>query len=207
MIATHVQSVNAQKLDAFEQWVSTQKPAEKAWEPVTDYSWEARKEIEGPHAQLIKEAFAPGLVLDYGCGFGHLVRLLNEAGVPAVGWDPYYGGSLPDEYQGALLNAAHGLVICREVLEHLTVRDLAIAVRNLVKLSSQYVYVTTRFTAKPHLLDFDTSDNLDPTHITMLNQDLLRLLFVLEGCTRRADLEAKLDWRKLGRCLVYQVPA
>jgi hypothetical protein len=41
----------------------------------------------------------------------------------------------------------------------------------------------------------------------MLNQDLLRTLFVLEGCTRRMDLEEKLDHRKLGRCLVYEVPA
>ena len=38
----------------------------------------------------------------------------------------------------------------------------------------------------------------------MLHQDLLRLLFVLEGFTRRADLEAQLDWKHYGRVLVYE---
>ncbi len=48
-----------------------------------------------------------------------------------------------------------------------------------------------------------TSDDLDPTHITMLNQDLLRLLFILEGFKRRADLETAMDWQHKGRVLVY----
>ena len=38
----------------------------------------------------------------------------------------------------------------------------------------------------------------------MLHQDVLRALFVLHGFRRRADLEAVMDWRQLGRCLVYQ---
>jgi hypothetical protein len=40
-------------------------------------------------------------------------------------------------------------------------------------------------------LDVATSDDLDPTHISMLNQDFLRVLFVLEGFKRRADLEER----------------
>jgi hypothetical protein len=54
------------------------------------------------------------------------------------------------------------------------------------------------------LLDVATSDDLDPTHISMTNQDFLRMLFVLEGFKRRADLETRMDWKKLGRCLVYE---
>ena len=53
-------------------------------------------------------------------------------------------------------------------------------------------------------MDVDTSDKLDPTHITMMHQAFLRALFVLEGFRRRADLEAAMDWKKLGRVLVYE---
>ena len=76
---------------------------------------------------------------------------------------------------------------------------------NLCALSSRFVYVTTRFARAPqHLLSVDTSDGLDPTHITMLNQSLLRLLFVLEGFKRRADLEQRMDWQGKARVLVYE---
>jgi hypothetical protein len=81
-------------------------------------------------------------------------------------------------------------------------------VTNLCALASRFVYVTTRFTQNwtmPHaILSVDTKDDLDPTHQTMLNKDLLRLLFVLEGFKRRADLEERMDWQKKERCLVYE---
>jgi cytidyltransferase-like protein len=220
LLADYERRRNAEKLAAFETFVQQQKPAEKPWEPVLDYSWEARKVVEGPHAQLIKDTFQPSSVLDAGCGSqAHLVHMLRDIGVEALGFDTntengeaVFRFSIlhedPLNECGADPNGLDpsDLVICREVLEHLTVRQLAVAVRNLVKLSSKYVYVTTRFTAHPHIYDVSGSDDLDPTHITMLNQDFLRSLFVLEGCTRRADLEQKLDWQKKSRVLVYQVP-
>jgi DNA phosphorothioation-associated putative methyltransferase len=48
------------------------------------------------HSKPIAIAIAHGLitqdltVLDYGCGRGEDVRLLNESGVSAAGWDPYH---------------------------------------------------------------------------------------------------------------------
>jgi SAM-dependent methyltransferase len=142
-------------------------------------------------------------VLDYGCGFGYLVEMLNERGMRAEGWDPQPGeppriAHIDEKW------LAYDLVICREVLEHVPARGVQEIVRKLCNLSRRYVYVTTRFTKGPHLLDVDGSDGLDPTHITMLNQDLLRLLFTLEGFRRRADLERDLDHRELGRVLVYE---
>lgn len=200
-------------LERFEALVLSQTPATTPWEPVTDYSFEARKAIEGEHPQRIKDVFQPAKVLDVGCGPGHLVRLLHELGVPASGCDKqsYRRGTssfftCDIGCQWDCRPLPYELVICREVLEHLTIREIRHAVTNLCALSSRYVYVTTRFTKPPsfHLLDVDTADDLDPTHITMLNQDFLRVLFVLEGFKRRADLEAKMDWKKLGRVLVYE---
>lgn len=192
-------------LSAFEALVQGQAPASTPWQPVTDYSFEARRPIEEPHAKLIAEVFRPQRVLDAGCGPGHLVRLLREGGVHTVGADlPDYDVTDSDpDCQGWYL--PFDLVICREVLEHLTIKQIAQAVRNLCRASSRFVYVTTRFHPNPtHLLDVATSDDLDPTHITLLNQDFLRLLFVLEGCTRRADLEQLMDWQHKGRVLVYE---
>lgn len=201
-------------LAAFEALVQTQTPAAKPWEPVTDYSTDARRAADAPQVPLIIQAFAPHRVLDAGCGAGELVRLLVEAGVDAHGFDrqrspawlesPRYGYGLIDggtvPFQGLF-----DVIICREVLEHLTVLQLRRAVANLCRWTSHYVYVTTRLHPAPaHLLDVATADDLDPTHITMLNETLLRALFVLEGLTRRADLEAILDWKKVGRVLVYQ---
>ena len=38
----------------------------------------------------------------------------------------------------------------------------------------------------------------------MLNKDLLRLFFVLEGFRQRKDLEDRIDWMGKGRVLVYE---
>ena len=102
-------------------------------------------------------------------------------------------------------DASYDLVICREVLEHLTVLQVKQTVANMVRLTSKYIYVTTRFHPSPaSLLDFTTQFDVDPSHITLLNKDMLRLMFVLEGCRSRPDLEAKMDWGNKGRVLVLE---
>lgn len=200
LLADYERRRNAQTLKSFEDWVRQQQPADKPWEPVTPYDRETRRAIEAPQADIIAEVFKGCTVLDYGCGFGYLVELLRERGMSVEGFDPYQ----PAFTRGPV-NA--DLVVCREVLEHLSVVQLKSTVEVLVRRANKFIYVTTRFTSKSHLLDFDLADGLDPTHITLLNQDLLRTLFALEGCTRRPDLEAKLDHMKKGRVLVYEVPA
>jgi cytidyltransferase-like protein len=193
---------NAEKLSAFEAFVKDQPAITKPWEPVTDYSRDTRRTIEAPQADIIAKVFRGCSVLDYGCGFGYLVEMLNERGMRAEGWDPQSSEQRFWHIDEKWLS--YDLVICREVLEHVPARGVSDIVRRLCNLSRRYVYVTTRFTKGPHLLDVDGSDGLDPTHITMLNQDLLRMLFVLEGFRRRADLERDLDHRELGRVLVYE---
>ncbi len=76
--------------------------------------------------------------------------------------------------------------------------------RDLCECSRRFVYLTSRFSAAQHFLDFRTSDDLDPTHISIMPMDWLRHLFVLEGFKRRADLEQKLDWQNKKRVLVYE---
>jgi hypothetical protein len=188
-------------MDAFEALALTQRPASEPWTPVTPFDFASRKAIEGEHPARIWHAFKPtSWVLDYGCGpQAHLVRLLTEIDVQAVGYDV----QLP-ETASLLVHQAYELVICREVLEHLTLLDIRKTVQELCGLSTRFVYVTTRFSSEHDLLRVDTSDNLDPTHITIPSKDLLRLLFVLEGFKRRPDLEQAMDWQRKNRCLVYE---
>jgi SAM-dependent methyltransferase len=203
------------RLATFESLVLSQKPTDLPWDPVTPYDFESRRSLEEPQAELIASVLQPTKVCDAGCGYGHLIQLLRDRHIKAYGFDLIrrWPESLHSKVVRADLAAnqfrnpwpGSDLVICREVLEHLTVRQITRAVRNLVACTSRYIYVTTRFHPKPeHLLDVATSDDLDPTHISLLNQDLLRALFVLEGCQRRPPLEHTMDWLQKGRVLVYE---
>ena len=183
-----------------------------------NYSLEKRREIEGRNPSLIKEVFQPKKVLDLGCGPGALMHLLWELGVDCDGIDFSESSrrlatpevrdriSVGQVTDPTLKSAnAYDLVICREVMEHLTVLQVRQAVANIVRMTSRLAYVTTRFHPSPgSLLDFTTQFDVDPTHITLLNKDLLRLMFVLEGCRSRPDLEARMDWANKGRVLVLE---
>jgi SAM-dependent methyltransferase len=183
-----------------------------------NYSLETRRQIEAKNPLLIRDVFQPTKALDLGCGPGALMHLLWELGVDVEGID--FAESSPrlatpevrdritvgQVTDPALKPAnAYDLVICREVLEHLTVLQVRQAVANMARMTSKFIYVTTRFHPQPaSLLDFTTQFDVDPTHITLLNKDLLRLLFVLEGCRSRPDLEARMDWANKGRVLVLE---
>jgi SAM-dependent methyltransferase len=183
-----------------------------------DYRVETRRRIEGKHPQLLKDVFGPERVLDVGCGPGALMYLLWELGVTAEGVDfaPSCRELAPPEVRDQITIASivdepvfpersYDLVICREVMEHLTVLQVRKLVSHLCQISSKYVYVTTRFHPNPaSLLDVTDEREVDPSHITLLNQDFLRVLFVLEGFKRRPDLEAQIDWLGKQRVLIYE---
>jgi SAM-dependent methyltransferase len=183
-----------------------------------NYSLETRRQIEARNPFLIKEVFQPGKALDLGCGPGALMHLLWELGVDVEGIDFAESSrqlATPQVRDRIMVGqvtdptlkpaAAYDLVICREVLEHLTVLQVKQAVANMARLTSKFIYVTTRFHPSPaSLLDFTTQFDVDPSHITLLNKDMLRLMFVLEGCRSRPDLEARMDWGNKGRVLVLE---
>ena len=182
------------------------------------YSLEVRRTIEAKNPHLIEEVFQPKKALDLGCGPGALMHLLWEIGVDVDGIDfaeSSLGLATPQVRDRIVVGQvtdstlkpanAYDLVICREVLEHLTVLQVRQAVANMARMTSRFIYVTTRFHPNPDgLLDFTTQFDVDPSHITLLNKDMLRLLFVLEGCRSRPDLEAQMDWGRKGRVLVLE---
>ena len=183
-----------------------------------NYSLETRRRIEAKNPALIRDVFQPKRALDLGCGPGALMHLLWELGVDVDGIDFAESSrhiatpevrdriAIGDVTDPTLKPAnAYDLVICREVLEHLTVLQVRRAVANMARMTSRFVYVTTRFHPNPaSLLDFTTQFDVDPSHITLLNKDMLRLLFILEGCRSRPDLEERMDWGRKGRVLVLE---
>jgi 2-polyprenyl-3-methyl-5-hydroxy-6-metoxy-1,4-benzoquinol methylase len=183
-----------------------------------NYSLETRRQIEAKNPFLIKEVFRPKKVLDLGCGPGALMHLLWEIGVDVEGIDFAENSrqlATPEVRDRITVGQvtdptlkpanAYDLVVCREVLEHLTVLQVRQAVANMVRMTSTFIYVTTRFHPNPSsLLDFTTQFDVDPSHITLLNKDMLRLMFVLECCRSRPDLEARMDWGNKGRVLVLE---
>jgi len=213
---------------AFEEAVLQQRPigaehydrgyfADEWREGGNRYELETRREIEGPNPVLIRDVFAPTSVLDVGCGPGFLMALLHELGVVADGIDfsPASRELAPPVVRDRIrigpadrLDAGDGtyeLVVCREVMEHLTVLEVRRTVAEICRVSSRFAYVTTRFHPAPGgLLDFTTQFDVDPTHITLLTKPLLRALFVLEGFRNRPDLEERMDWAGKGRVLVYE---
>jgi SAM-dependent methyltransferase len=181
------------------------------------YDLETRRRVEARNPELIKEVFEPQRVLDVGCGPGFLMFFLHELGVDVSGIDfsPSSRELAPPDMRdritvGAVTDrhvpeSSYDLVVCREVVEHLTVLEIRRTITELCHASSRYVYLTTRFHPDPQgLLDFTTQFEVDPSHITLLAKDFLRCLFVLEGFKRSADLEQRMDWAGKDRVLVYE---
>jgi SAM-dependent methyltransferase len=181
------------------------------------YELETRRRIEDRNPHLIRDVFEPQRVLDVGCGPGFLMYFLHELGVETDGIDfsEDVKAIAPPEIRNRIIvgdvtqphvpDRSYDLVVCREVFEHLTVLQVYETVRVICNASSRFVYATTRFhTAPADLLDFTTQFDVDPTHITLLNKDLLRVLFVLNGFRSRPELEEQMDWGKKDRVLVYE---
>ena len=60
----------------------------KPWRDAAEgYTLEDRRRIEGRHPELIRDTFRPTTVLDFGCGPGALMALLQEVGIWADGVD------------------------------------------------------------------------------------------------------------------------
>ncbi len=215
-------------VEAFETAVFSQKPVAAEhydeeyfasdWrEDENRYDLETRRRIEARNPELIHDAFAPERVLDLGCGPGFLMQFLHELGIEVHGVD-YAEASrelAPPDVRDRIKIASvtdpqvapgeFDLVICREVLEHMTVLEVRRTIHEMCRASSRYVYITTRYHPEPAtLLDFTTQFEVDPSHITLLTKDFVRVLLVLEGFRRRADLEERMDWGDKNRVLVYE---
>lgn len=218
----------SEEAEAFEQFVANQKAptaddfgdayfAEPWRLDENRYELDVRRRIEARNPALIVDVLQPKRLLDVGCGPGFLMLFLRELGVDVHGID-FSPSSLTlappqirdriqigDMTENLVPARSFDVVVCREVLEHATVVQVARTVEQLSRATSRFVYVTTRFHPDPkHLLDVTTDFSTDPTHVTLLTKNFLRTLFVLQGLRSRPDLERQLDWLGKGRVLVVE---
>ncbi|RLC76545.1 MAG: hypothetical protein DRJ03_28475 [Chloroflexi bacterium] len=120
--------------------------------------------------------FGPQCILDIGCGPGNLMRRLLrlEQKVQAIEYSNWIiENRLKDLKRKGLVKEASithiphedssfDLVSCIEVLEHIPIEDVEIAVRELVRVSSRYIVCTICSTASP----LDDPDRLQkPDHL------------------------------------------
>jgi len=142
-------------------------------------------------------------VLDVGCGTGLLVESLRQRGTWAVGVDPATRGTRV-EHQA---DRSYGVVISREVLEHLSARQVLAHLRELVRVCriGGRVYITTRYhSSEPAFGCEAETPSADPTHVTCLPMAYVRSLLVMLGCVREPTWELALDWQRKGRVLCYR---
>src|SRR5262249_47901570 len=132
------------EVQAFEDVVRAQRPFEpveydeeyftSSWRHGDNrYELETRREIEARNPELIRDVFAPARVLDVGCGPGFLMYFLHELGVESDGieFSAPARDLAPEEIRDRIIlgevtephvpEQTYDLVICREVIEHLTV--------------------------------------------------------------------------------------
>ena len=99
--------------------------------------------------------------------------------------------------------ASYDLVVCARCSNTLRPAGEADG-RQYCRLTSKYIYVPTRFHPSPaSLLDFTTQFDVDPSHITLLNKDMLRLMVRARGCRSRPS-RGKDGLGNKGRVLVLE---
>lgn len=178
--------------------------------PRTAYTLPVRRIAEGARPDRIAELWPGASVLDVGCGPGCLMALLQERGLQVRGVEPSMAAramadaSVKDKI-GYQWHPAD-VVISREVLEHLTIPEVAQMVAQFFTYAKKAVVITTRFNFDA-LSPFDVIDQpeVDPTHQTLLFQPFLRSLCVMAGGRRRRDWETRLDFQGFGCTLAYEV--
>lgn len=169
-----------------------------------------RKRIEGQHPDILAKLCAGKTVLDVGCGPGYLVKWLRKRGVEARGVDPnrveFADEACFPGWLHGMIDRVYDVVVCREVLEHLPVREWGTFLSHLFRVARERVYLTTRFHLDPpHPYALTDERAVDPSHITVLPQPFLRALCTTFGGVRDTAWEAELDWLHKDRVLVYKV--
>ena len=129
-----------------------------------DASW---LEFFGGIAGQVVARIAPATVLDAGCAMGMVVEALRDRGVEAFGIDisEYAIGNVREDVRpfcsvGSILEPfprRYDLIVCIEVLEHLSAREAERAVANFVRFSDDVLFSsspkdfkeTTHFNVQP----------------------------------------------------------
>src|SRR5258706_3796677 len=144
----------------------------------------------GNAAQHIVDQLAPKTILDVGCAFGILVEELRKLGVDAEGFDisDYALSQVPSALMPHIWKAditdaqattkKYDLVLCIEILEHLSPEDGDLAIANLCQWGDRILFSST------------PSDFSEKTHVNVQQRDYWVERFVRHGWVRADDIDA-----------------
>lgn len=144
--------------------------------------------IFGGYAERIARDISPRSVLDAGCAMGFLVECLRDRGIEAFGVDvsDYAIQCVREDVRpycwvGSVLDALpqrYDLIVCIEVLEHLTAQECERAAANFAQASDDILFSST------------PDDFSEPTHINVQPPDYWAGLFARHGFIRDVDYDA-----------------
>ncbi|MFN2252122.1 MAG: glycosyltransferase [Anaerolineae bacterium] len=139
-------------------------------------------------AERVVSDIAPESVLDVGCAMGFLVEALHKRGVESYGVDisPYAIGNVDPSISGSCwvgrateeLPRDYDLVVCIEVLEHLSPQEADEAVANMCAHTDDVVFSSTPF------------DYAELTHLNVQPPEYWASLFARHGFVRDVGFDA-----------------
>jgi glycosyltransferase involved in cell wall biosynthesis/SAM-dependent methyltransferase len=147
--------------------------------------WEA---FFGHVADEIVRRLKPRRVLDAGCAIGFLLEALRDRGVAVEGFDisEYAIMQVPDELREFVwvasvtdeLASDYDLIVCIEVLEHVTEEQARTAIANFARHTDRILFSST------------PDDRDEPTHINVQPADYWAELFAEHGFFREISVDA-----------------
>ena len=155
--------------DYFENGVQTRKSN------YVNYSWERLGSYFQQTARHIMDKFNPERTLDVGCAKGFLVKALSEMAVDAYGIDPSVyavSNAHPDIAEKINLEAAQSIpypddtfdvVTCFDVLEHIPAREVPKTLKEMLRVSKQWVIL--------RMVTQEVEGDLDSSHETIRDKD------------------------------------
>lgn len=155
----------------------------------------------GSVADQIVRTVQPTTVLDAGCAMGFLVEMLRQRGVEAYGRDisAYAIDHVHDDVRDycevgsitAPFPQTYDLIVCIEVLEHMTTPDARQAVANLCQYADDIIFSSTPF------------DYREVTHFNVRPPEYWSSLFAQQGFYRDVDFDGSFitPWTARFRCV------
>ncbi|MBW3590228.1 MAG: class I SAM-dependent methyltransferase [Actinobacteria bacterium] len=141
----------------------------------------------GRIADYIAADIKPSTVMDVGCGFGVLVKALRDRGIEAFGIDvsEYAVSQVDSEIReycqlGSItdpLPQGYDLIVCIEVVEHLSPKEALEAVENMCRNTEDLIFSST------------SEDFREPTHLNVRPMEYWAELFARKGFYRDLDFD------------------